>query len=102
MHDGHRRSVIEPPVTLHMVRCVRTKGDVPSAACLDPSGDEPFRADGQQTGMRFLFSSHDTNSIEITASTWRSTSGGSTGSTPVSSRHSGANTKMVAAAPVNR
>ena len=45
---------------------------------------------------------HDTNSIEITASTWRSTSDGSTGSTPVSSRHSGASTKIVATAPVNR
>ena len=45
---------------------------------------------------------HGTKSMEITASTWRSTSDGSSGSTPVRSRHSGARTKMVAAAPVNR
>ena len=45
---------------------------------------------------------HHTNSIESTASTWRSTSDGSTGSTPVSNLHSGASTKMVATAPVNR
>ncbi len=62
-----------------------------------PIPEQCAHAGGNRPGA-----AHDTNSIEITASTWRSTSDGSTGSTPARSRHSGASTKMVAAAPVNR